>query len=449
MNAEMLSAMPEIAWPPVPTGQAATLLAMYGYLEQTQWWSREQLEGQQLAQARILLHHAASNNDFYCRHLAGIAPERMTDFAAWRDIPLLTRSRLQEAGETIRSRIIPPSHGPVQSTQTSGSTGQNVITYGTDLTQHFWNLLTLRDHFWHGRKPGGTHAVIRVIDGAERGGKTHADWGVPFSQIYRTGPSAMLNLLTDIREQADWLWRLNPHYLLTYPSNLAALLELFERTGDRLSNLLQVRTIGEMLPAETRAACQRIWGAPIVDLYSSQEVGYIALQCPTGDCYHVQSENLIVEVLDETGRSCLPGEVGQVVVTTLHNFASPLIRYVIGDYAEVAEPCRCGRGLPAIKRIMGRRRNLITLPDGKRFWPIFGVRRFRDVAPVRQYQVIQTALDQLLVRLVVDAALIGAQEESLCDIIRDAVGYPMKIGFEYPDAIPVVAGKHEEFRSEV
>jgi len=61
------------------------------------------------------------------------------------------------------------------------------------------------------------------------------------------------------------------------------------------------------------------------------------------------------------------GQVGRVVVTDLHNFATPLIRYDLGDYAEMADTCPCGRGLPALKRIMGRRRNMVRLPDGRSF----------------------------------------------------------------------------------
>jgi phenylacetate-CoA ligase len=230
---------------------------------------------------------------------------------------------------------------------------------------------------------------------------------------------------------------------------LSALLELFDRTGERLTHLVQVRSIGESLSQETRDSCLRILGVPISDIYSSQEVGYIALQCPDGDCYHIQSENLLVEILDESGMPCGPGETGRVVITTLHNFAAPLIRYEIGDYAEVAEPCVCGRGLPALKRILGRRRNLITLPNDKRFWPVFGFSKFREIAPVRQYQIIQTAIDRLDVRLVVDTQLTGEQENLLRNVICDAIGYPMNICFMYLDSIPVIAGKFEEFRSEV
>jgi phenylacetate-CoA ligase len=174
------------------------------------------------------------------------------------------------------------------------------------------------------------------------------------------------------------------------------------------------------------------------------------MQCPDGDCYHTQSENLLVEILDDSGTPCEPGQVGQVVITALHNFATPLIRYAIGDYAEVAEPCNCGRGLPSIKRILGRRRNLLTLPTGERFWPIFGTRKFRDISSaIRQYQVIQTTLDRLEVRLVTDQPLSADIERQLKELVVTTVGYPLCVDLVYPGEIRVMAGKHEEFRSEI
>ena len=76
-----------------------------------------------------------------------------------------------------------------------------------------------------------------------------------------------------------------------------------------------------------------------------------------------------MEVLDNHGRPCKEGETGRVVLTDLHNFTMPLIRYEIGDYAEVGPPCACGRGLPVLARILGRSRNMLTLPAGDRIWP--------------------------------------------------------------------------------
>jgi phenylacetate-CoA ligase len=89
-------------------------------------------------------------------------------------------------------------------------------------------------------------------------------------------------------------------------------------------------------------------------VYSSDEAGYIALQCPEGEHYHVQSESLLLEVLDAAGSACMPGQVGRVIVTTLNNFAMPLVRYDTGGDAEVGPPCACGRGLPVLRSLVER-----------------------------------------------------------------------------------------------
>ena len=106
-------------------------------------------------------------------------------------------------------------------------------------------------------------------------------------------------------------------------------------------------------------------------MYSSQEFGYIALQCPDAHTYHVQSEAVYVEILDGPGGPCRPGEVGRVVISTLHNYATPLLRYEMGDYAETGGDCVCGRTLPVLNRIVGRERNMWIMPNGQRMWPVF------------------------------------------------------------------------------
>src|SRR5690606_38699430 len=113
-------------------------------------------------------------------------------------------------------------------------------------------------------------------------------------------------------EQLAWLVQEAPAYLLTHPENLHALLRAAQSTRITVPSLCHVRTVSETLRDETRALCDEVFGVPIVDLYSTQEVGYIALQCPQQCVYHVQSESVLVEVLDENDAPCAPGEVGRV-----------------------------------------------------------------------------------------------------------------------------------------
>lgn len=172
----------------------------------------------------------------------------------------------------------------------------------------------------------------------------------------------------------------------------------------------------------------------------------MGLQCPLHEHLHVQAENVLLEVLDESGQPCPQGVIGRIVVTALHNFATPLIRYDIGDRGELGPPCPCGRGLPVLTKVVGRSRDMVILPTGGRHWPLLGVYEFRTVAQIRQYQIVQESLTTLRARLVVDSPLTPSQEQSLAEIIGRAIGYPFSVVFEYPTSIArTPGGKFREF----
>ena len=185
-------------------------------------------------------------------------------------------------------------------------------------------------------------------------------------------------------------------------------------------------------------------------MYSCQEVGYIALQCPDHPHYHEQSENVLVEILDAEGKPCGTGESGRVVLTDLHNFAMLLIRYDIGDFAEVGEPCACGRGLPVLNHVIGRVRGMLTLADGARIRPDFGGPYFREIADIQQNQIIQKSRDTLEVRLVVPGGLNERETDNLRQLILAQLGHPFELEFSYHEEIPrSTGGKFEDFRSEL
>ena len=116
-----------------------------------------------------------------------------------------------------------------------------------------------------------------------------------------------------------------------------------------LRGLSQVSTLSEIVEPALRGDCARVWGAIVCDVYSCEELGMVAIQCQDHPHYHVQSESVFVEVLNERGEACAPGETGRVVATDLHNFAMPLIRYEIwtmprsARHAPAAGACPCCR----------------------------------------------------------------------------------------------------------
>jgi phenylacetate-CoA ligase len=443
----------EMVWPSVPSGIAAALIAQLYQLEQSQWLSRQALLERQLLQLAPLTSHASRHSPFYRQLFDQFAFEASDPWSEERlmRLPLLTRQTLIEQSASIDCSVVPKAHEPSASVHTSGSTGQIVEVKRTALNKLMWMALTLRDHFWHQRDFSQSAAFIRANVKAQDDDAVarKEGWGSPLSLLFETGPAYRQPESLGVREQAAWLLRRDPRYLLIYPTNLNALLDEFVRMGRFPSNLKEVRTIGETFSAGLKARCENDFALKTVDVYSAQEVGVIALQCPVSGLYHVQAESLIVEVLNDEGTPCKEGEIGRVVVTDLHNFATPLIRYEIRDYAEVGGACPCGRGLPTLKRIVGRQRNMVTLPDGSRHWPTVGIRAFREIAPIRQFQAVQHSVDAVEMKLVVDAPLTGEQEKLLRTVIQSALGYPFTLRFSYHEAeLPKTqGGKFEEFIS--
>ena len=115
---------------------------------------------------------------------------------------------------------------------------------------------------------------------------------------------------------------------------------------------------------------RKVFKARLIDQYSANEVGQIACQCPHCKDYHINSETVLVEILDQEGAPVAPGETGRVVLTSFYNYAMPFIRYEIGDNAQVAKSKPdCRITLPRLTRIMGRYRNNFTLRDGRIIFP--------------------------------------------------------------------------------
>jgi phenylacetate-CoA ligase len=150
----------------------------------------------------------------------------------------------------------------------------------------------------------------------------------------------------------------------------------------------QFLTVSDRIDPQLRILLNDVFAGRIIDRYSSEEFGYIALQCPVHDHLHICSPSLVVEVVDDEGNACDIGVPGRVLVTSLHNFAMPLIRYDIGDIAEFGEPCDTGWNWPVINQVNGRIRDSITLPDGEFRLVTFFDSKMLANRKLRDFQII-------------------------------------------------------------
>ena len=164
----------------------------------------------------------------------------------------------------------------------------------------------------------------------------------------------------------------------------------------------------------------------------------------------MQAETLLMEILDDDGAPCPPGAVGRMVITPPHNFAAPLIRYEIGDHAEAGGPCPCGPGLPVIAQVLGRGRNMVTLPSGERRFVLLDCEALGRVAPVRQIQMVQRRRDEIEVNLVATRNLNRVEIMRLRSVLVDGLGHPFALRIKYVGAIPRAAsGTFKDFSAEI
>ena len=436
-----------ILWPPFITGSATPQLVMQVQFEISQWWDPARILFHQMVQLRSVIAHAAKTAPFYRDRLKAVLEKshRGLNFSDFRQIPILTRSEFQDAGESIYSTAAPVSHGAPHGIRTSGSTGQPLALKGTEVTRTINSSINLRNHLWHRRDFSQKALVFRTMKAGEPITRS-ATWG----PVVNPGVSIKVNMAQPTSNLLAILKAENPAYLLLHPSVLQELLYLSRKQNYQPANLKEVSTLGEILYPELRERCERQWNVRVADTYSCEEFGPLALQCPEYPHYHVQAENVLIEVLRPDNTPCEPGEVGKTVISSLNNFATPILRYENGDMAEVGEPCACGRGLPVLKRIIGRIRNTAILPNGERLMPNLSTGPLLNELPIKHFQLIQKTTESIEARLVVGRPLTAAEEIALTKYFNKGWRHEFNFTFVYLDEITRGAnGKYEVFRCEV
>lgn len=458
------SAIPSVPFPAILSGRAAELIAVIRQLDQSQFWPEAQLRAAQWQQLTALLDHCCRTVPYQAERLRriGYAPGKRLTEAVWRRLPVLTRADLQQLGDRLHATIVPPAFGPTTATASGGSSGVPVRVRKTAFESFLWEAINLREEFWHRDRPGADMMRLRgVPDGlspeqaeAARSpaGLILPDWGHPANLIWQTGRLGIISPRVPLAAQLAFLRKLRPGYLYTFPSYLRLLLAHIRDHREKVAPLRAVFTASEQVTPELREDCRAVLGAPIVENYTSGEAGYIALQCPESEALHVQAETVLVEVLDPAGNPCRPGATGRVVITVLHSFGMPLLRYDIGDEAEVATaPCACGRTLPTLARIVGRASDYFVMADGTRHRVDIGHYRLSQIPAIREFRLVQKSHALLVLELVLARPLTDAETASVRAVLTRGAGHlfaDIRIA-----AVPAIertaAGKLRAFVSEV
>ncbi len=180
----------------------------------------------------------------------------------------------------------------------------------------------------------------------------------------------------------DRIYRFQPEVFVAYTNPLYWFARAIEQRGLEAYRPKAMIVGAEKLHDFQRDALESVFCAPVFETYGSREFSLIGAECPRHSGLHLTMENLLVEVVDEEGRPTPAGEEGNIVITDLFNIAMPFVRYAIGDRAISGfGTCPCGRGLPLLKKVVGRHLDILVTADGHRLAGEFFPHLLKNYSP--------------------------------------------------------------------
>jgi phenylacetate-CoA ligase len=368
----------------------------------------------QLQRISGLVQHALKYSPWWRSHLRNLATNGELSFTA---LPLTNRNRYRASVEASGGALpLPADHGKAQESVTSGSSGI-VVKFHTSDFAGMMNVSHYRyDVSRHGYDPGRVLARFNIKM------PEHPGEHVVSSPIPILGQIGVLERRVHqftLEQHAQWLSQIKPAYIAGLPTLLSGIIDAYERGEAEPPRVENLFTLGETVTPAFRQQARSVLGARISDRYSCEEIGPIAFQCPVSDGhYHIASTNALVEILDDDGTRCPPGTVGRVFVTGLHNYASPVLRYEVGDLAAWQPRCVCGHAHPVLENLLGRKRFLIRLPSGQRKYVQITLRHLLPVVPLREYRIVQVSEGVIHAECVMDRAMTPDERKGLMETLQ-------------------------------
>lgn len=412
-------------------------------------FSSDQRENMILADLNNLINHAHSNIAFWRKRLdkAGVPPGSIKSLSNLSNIPILTREDLKAVREpNLEYYNKNYKEGRLIFTSTSGSTGKplrvvhdkvQILLTRTAL----FKLLANRGAFdLHGKN----YSLIETAD--------EVNGYMKNSEFFYYNSDAtegdVKNLMKTIEKALNAIFHPSVHQLL-----------LLAKTAE--SKKLPIKFSGilvssDYLPRECRPKLEALMRAPIYTFYGCRELGPLASECRNGSGFHLMP-GIIMEIIDNYDNVLPAGKTGHIIVTGLYNYATPFIRYKIGDVGKfLAEPCRCGINTPRLI-FEGRNDWHFIRPDGVKV-PYLEVKTvvFFDLPfwfKIKQFQFVQESFN--CVRLyILPGASLDKKEFNLWELLIQKKIRNLLMGVQFEviltkDLIYQGSGKPKEFISKI
>lgn len=415
-------------------------------LEESQWWPPERIAELQSERLQWLVHYSYECVPHYRRLMdgRGLSPGDIRTVADLPLLPVLTKSDVRDHTGGLLASTFPPR--ALLYSRTSGSTGSPLAFYSS--RQGRWShgfARSLRALEWAHVYPGDP--VLRV---SERGDFVG---GAPLARLVRLFSRESFEDPVGFTDATlpgviDRMRQLRPQALRGYASALCVIADFIRSSGQSAPEVGAIVTGGEQLFESQRALLREVFGREPFSKYSSFENYDIAMECQEHAGLHVAAEDLVVEVVDDEGRPLAPGSIGRVIVTNLHEYGMPLIRYDTSDEGSLIEGvCKCGRSLPRLSAVIGRTGGTIYTPSGKRLSTVSLDSSGLVPLGICAFQLVQEQIDHVTVNVVLGAEAAATDPQALTARVQgqfvDWLGYDVHVDVAIVDRItPTPAGKH-------
>lgn len=397
----------------------------------------------QIAALVKLLDFANTHSPYYQEVFStlGFQPQRLTALDDLHRIPILTKDLIRQNLEDL---VCAPHRDTLWRKSTGGSTGQP-LHFGYTQESYEWRVaMSKRGYSWAGAKPGSKQAYIwgvnltpksRLIQWKEK--LHHLVDRQSFFNCFDFGPEQMENCLKNMN-------KFRPDSIIGYTNPLYEFARFVIDQGRISFQPKGVLTAAEKLHPFQREVIEQAFGCKAFNTYGSREFMLIASECEKREGLHVSMENLIVEIIKDDGTPAAPGEMGKIVITDLHNYGMPFIRYEIGDLGLATDRvCSCGRGLEMIGDVVGRSLDLISLTDGRNLPGEFFPHLLKDFPEVYRFQVVQDRIGLIEMKIVPIGTLFEETLKRIDEHVLNAVGHGTAVKYSIVSEIPLTAtGKH-------
>jgi phenylacetate-CoA ligase len=424
------------------------IFSFYNLL-QNQWLNSLKLRSIQDRKLRLLVKHVYTHVPYY-RNLfdsVGITPESISGVEDLYKIPVTSRDTLMgQDRENILAKGLDENR--CKSTKTSGSTRTplRIVYRNNDLS--LMNMGWARAYFAHGIRPW--HRITEFA--SPRYSQRRRSWYEYLGLMRRKILASSADADIWISELRKW----QPHALIGYSSTLKLLAKAIQKQKITDINPQVVFSCSEILDNETRQLLLSTFRCKVIDIYGSEEGRCIAWECDECGGYHINSDLLIVEFLRD-GKPVREGEEGEIVITNLHSYAMPFIRYRQEDVGvPIGKKSICGRELPLMSILEGRIDDFVVLIDGRKVSPqIF----YYSIVPVRgigQWRVVQENVGELRVEIVLSRKALekpqrwktkGKIKYQISQNLIQSIGKQLNVTVQFVDMLPQIPG--EKFRSVV